>query len=790
MLQKKLVQASPDQITMPEDFRRWQDILEVELGGRFNRLFRGPAWSGLPVGKCKDPMEARMNVACISSQAVNKDIVKSGSTATSDIQESAIKDLKSANPKGRFWIKVDGTDIKPALQESKKGEWNGDPDLQDSKLEQLREEYDKRVKLCNDLEKERGRDGLQERIQELVTHFEEDTQFLQKSLQTTVNIYQKKIASTTTSEEKLKELSWEIVELSQLIEQSQQFAQSYDEILSLINPESPLMDTAISRHKVNKDDLRKYTSCLFKKKRQPAASHVLVIMVSDEERNHKPYALPIQYVPYASLKDQWVRDLTRTVKEVMTRLGLSVVGTVTDGEFSSLRTQGESRPLHIWQLIHDARDSVSRMKKGTLKKMLVQIGVDGDGNPVTELQDCIPAGVIGKLHDLQEQDGLSFEDALHHIRKDLVYEGYTYHSWKPHVPENEVDMLRSVVATYRFRARIGELKEGGVDFSSHLYVPEIDPTTGNTHHEREDHNHILKRIAKHTRDGGHADINVRRFDEAYKSNETDLTFHALVGTRKQSVGDAERLLSHAVANLFRSRGYEAEADYVKTVADWHEASDGRGLSQAQRRAANQHMRDYILDQWMPWHRQDGDLSRIDVNRRVEGLCGFSRETVIGITTNIESQEARRRLNDIIGFEEHPRAATTDDVECFFALLHHKTGGQPCTLKEFKCWWRKLVMQFRERMDNNLPFYYWTLNERYTEEAYPSFDVPPENDEVPRLHRLRFRSREDSSIIVAGRTFLPVKNRPTLRQSFHKFAVGLPPVNEDMQQHIQRVLNNP
>ncbi|CAH1276886.1 Hypp9415 [Branchiostoma lanceolatum] len=62
-------------------------------------------------------------------------------------------------------------DIMPALQESKKGEWNGDPDLQDSKLEQLREEYDKRVKLCNDLEKERGRDSLQERIQELITHF-------------------------------------------------------------------------------------------------------------------------------------------------------------------------------------------------------------------------------------------------------------------------------------------------------------------------------------------------------------------------------------------------------------------------------------------------------------------------------------------------------------------------------------------------------------------------------------------------------------------------------------------
>ncbi|CAH1242304.1 QRICH2 [Branchiostoma lanceolatum] len=183
-----------------------------------------------------------------SNITVNQRVGESWPYQKFDMQYSTdlVDDIvRSANPKGRFWIKVDGTDIKPALQESKKGDWNGDPDLQDSKLEQLREEYDKRVKLCNDLEKERGRDSLQERIQELITHFEADTQFLLKSLQTTVNIYQKKIVPTTTSEEKLKERSWEIVELSQLIEQSKQFAQSYEEILSLINPESPIMDTAI-----------------------------------------------------------------------------------------------------------------------------------------------------------------------------------------------------------------------------------------------------------------------------------------------------------------------------------------------------------------------------------------------------------------------------------------------------------------------------------------------------------------------------------------------------------------
>ena len=50
-----------------------------------------------------------------------------------------------------------------------------------------------------------------------------------------------------------------------------------------------------------------------------------------------------------------------------------VTGTVTDGEFCSLRTKRETRPLHIWQLIHDAKEAVQKMSKKTLLNMLVKI---------------------------------------------------------------------------------------------------------------------------------------------------------------------------------------------------------------------------------------------------------------------------------------------------------------------------------------------------------------------------------------------------------------------------------
>ena len=62
--------------------------------------------------------------------------------------------------------------------------------------------------------------------------------------------------------------------------------------------------------------------------------------------------------------------------------------------------------------------------------------------------------------------------------------------------------------------------------------------------------------------------------------------------------------------------------------------------------------------------------------------------LVGITTNIDSQEDRRKRPDLP--PEHPRASTTDDLECFFSLVHRKAHGQNSTLKEFKNHWRKLI----------------------------------------------------------------------------------------------------
>ena len=69
------------------------------------------------------------------------------SLSLSPSQVAALDQLKTANPDGRFWLKLDATELKEALMEDFSGVWNGDVDLGDGKLEELRGEYNQRVAL-------------------------------------------------------------------------------------------------------------------------------------------------------------------------------------------------------------------------------------------------------------------------------------------------------------------------------------------------------------------------------------------------------------------------------------------------------------------------------------------------------------------------------------------------------------------------------------------------------------------------------------------------------------------
>ena len=221
---------------------------------------------------------------------------------------------------------MDAFDLKAALQESVKGVWNGDVDLGDNRILLLHQEYERRKSLCRSKDLHQNRDFLESRLKELIDCLQLDVNFLSEGLISAEQEYQTKFNAPNTSQHMLKTLCWERVEFNTLLQQAQCFLQKYETMISCLNPQAPrLKDVITAFGNIEKDSLT-YLRNLFIKKRQPAATHALLFLVSDERRNRKPYALPVQFVPYRSIKDQYVRDLTDSIKTEMMQMNLKPVG--------------------------------------------------------------------------------------------------------------------------------------------------------------------------------------------------------------------------------------------------------------------------------------------------------------------------------------------------------------------------------------------------------------------------------------------------------------------------------
>lgn len=303
-----------------------------------------------------------------------------------------------------------------------------------------------------------------------------------------------------------------------------------------------------------------------------------------------------------------------------------------------------------------------------------------------------------------------------------------------------------------------------------MYVPEVHPITKCPFHEREDEAHVFKRIAQILRRGGPKELHLERFMEAVYSETARLSYHALIGTRKQSVSDVEQIFSSGVLEFLESKGYSAEAEYVRTIRNWRRASDERGLSDDHRGKFNQELLQYVLDELIPWHLKLQDFSLLEVNRDLSNIRGFTRETLSALVVNIESREWRRQYSRENNIPlEHPRASSTDDVECFFSVLRDLVG-KDFTHKEVMYGWRKACVEFSKRLNRDLPFYYHTsANQRFFEGDRPDFSQPQLKPRVQRAAR-----RELMTGGVGGRTSLVQRGAASIRAKFHNVPVDLPP----------------
>ena len=85
--------------------------------------------------------------------------------------------------------------------------------------------------------------------------------------------------------------------------------------------------------------------------------------------------------------------------------------------------------------------------------------------------------------------------------------------------------------------------------------------------------------------------------------------------------------------------------------------------------------------------------------------------------------------------DHPRASSTDDVECFFSMMRDSLGRN-FDSKQVQFGIRKVYSEFIKCLDPDLPFYYHTLSHtRFYEGSLPDFNQPslmkPKTKRVPR-----------------------------------------------------------
>ena len=183
--------------------------------------------------------------------------------------------------------------------------------------------------------------------------------------------------------------------------------------------------------------------------------------------------------------------------------------------------------------------------------------VDPAGRPLARSPDSdIPHDLIAQLHELRYgAERMSLEDAA------TVVCPYPF---RRDAPESLLDKLPSIVATYKFRATIDYWRERRVDFSTYLYIPEVDPVTSEERHDRGDHNHLFQRAASSIRQGKDPSLNFEAFDDVIMDSLSGLTHASLIGKRKQSLVDAERLISSHVSSLLR-HGHHQEARHIEVL---------------------------------------------------------------------------------------------------------------------------------------------------------------------------------------------------------------------------------
>ena len=164
------------------------------------------------------------------------------------------------------------------------------------------------------------------------------------------DVYNKKQASGKASQQTLFALGWKVDELSKLNSLGRKILVN----CKCIRERHACSDCDVLTENVPRQltDLRSKAVSFIEgctRMKRTAATHLLVFMISPESRNKKPYAVPVQCIPYSGMSEDTICGLANRLIAEMSARGMRVAGMLCAGIKNYIHNYHVLRNGHKWR---------------------------------------------------------------------------------------------------------------------------------------------------------------------------------------------------------------------------------------------------------------------------------------------------------------------------------------------------------------------------------------------------------------------------------------------------------
>ncbi len=137
--------------------------------------------------------------------------------------------------------------------------------------------------------------------------------------------YEKKLSQANVAENILFGLAWDVIGLETLLQQNIKLLNDIRLLISKLDGTNKDNGNIAKQLSELKKDMSSYAKGVFGKQRT-AASHIFAFMISEEQRNMKPYATAVRFFPYNSLTDRRLGELKDEIVQEMKKINMVPVG--------------------------------------------------------------------------------------------------------------------------------------------------------------------------------------------------------------------------------------------------------------------------------------------------------------------------------------------------------------------------------------------------------------------------------------------------------------------------------